>query len=136
MINVDENPIITKNTIMIDKHSQDIIIACKKGGNHIDNLRQCVANITGLLLEHVDYGAMYHWIKETYRQLGKVNLLITVLDNVFSPSGMYTAIYKDMNFHERFLSMMCSELCVLQINETDKQGRFVALIDLSKAERN
>jgi hypothetical protein len=134
---MDKIPMITEKTIMIDKHSQDIIMCCKRSGNdYLTSLRACVADITGLLLEHVDYGAMYHWIKETYRQIGKINLLITVLDNAFSPCALYSIVYKDLNFHERFLSMMCSELATLQVNDDDEQGRFVALIDLSKAERN
>lgn len=126
------NPIITDKTIMIDKCSQQVIEACKKGGNHFDDLRICVADITGLLSEHVGYSAMYHWLKETYKQIGKINLLVTVLDNVFSPSGMYDVLYKDLNYHEKILSIMCSELCNLQINDHNEQGQLVALIDMSK----
>jgi hypothetical protein len=127
------NPIITKDTIIIDEAYQKIIAACKRNVPHLEALKEAVAEITGLLIEHVDYGAMYHWLRETFRALGKVNLLITLLDNTFSPSGMYSILYKDLNFDERFLSMMCSELCNLQINDHNENGELIALIDMSKA---
>jgi hypothetical protein len=123
-------PIITDNTIMIDKHCQNIIMCCKRGNNHLESLRQCVADITGLELKHVGYHAIYHWIAETYKQLSMNYLFKNVLDRVFSYSGIDLMLYKDLNHEEKILNIMCSELCLLQINEKDKQGNLVALIDM------
>jgi hypothetical protein len=131
-----KKPTITNNTIMIDKHCQKIIMCCKRGNNHFESLRLCVADITGLELKHVDYHTMYHWIAETYNQLGKNYLYKTVLDRVFSYSGIDLMLYKNLNHEEKILNIMCSELCLLQINEKDDRGNLVALIDMREVTEN
>jgi hypothetical protein len=121
-------PAITDKTIMIDECCQKVIAACKKAGNYLDALKECVVEITGSELKYIGYHAMYHWIAETYKQIGKTNLFKVVLDRIFEPEvwDQYT------NCEERILIAMCAELCTLQINDHDEQGQLVALIDMSK----
>ena len=126
-------PIITDKTIMLDESFQKIIMCCKDSHNYIDGLKYCIAEITGSPYESIENHTLYFWLRETYLHLGKISLFISVLNNVFSPAPLYSIMYKDYTFHERFVSIMCSQLATLQINEHNSQGRLVALIDTSKA---
>jgi hypothetical protein len=126
-MNKNLDPIITKTTIMIDESCQKIIQACKDGG--IEKLKKAISEIAWIDIKRVDIRIMYYWLCKTVEQLNKGYLYKNALDEIISPSVWY----QNYDPRERIVQKMCSELMLLEVNETDdKRGLLFALVDMSK----